>query len=51
MQSKQKNKNFLNKLMYNLFELRNFQWYFQIIIMQILKLLSKYGLRVCDTLP
>ena len=30
--------------MYNLFELRDFQWYFQIIIMQISKLLSKYGL-------
>ena len=30
--------------MYNLFELRDFQRYFEIIILQILKLLSKYGL-------
>ena len=30
--------------MYNLFELRDFQRYFQIIIMQIWKLLTNYGL-------
>ena len=30
--------------MYNSFELRGFQRYFQIIIMQILKLLIKYDL-------
>ena len=44
MQSKQTNKNFLYKLMYSLFELRDFQRYFQIIIMQILRLLSNFGL-------